>query len=100
MNTPVFPIYFDTFTTAANIGKTKPNIQSIINLPVRTGAGSGSTAAEYELGRFYLNDISRLSGGRARQVKDINDLRVESIGVSSHNRGNSPIGFLTICSIY
>lgn len=79
VNTAVFPIYFDTFTKDVKKAKNNPNLQSILNT-VNFGTAPGLTAAEYELGRFYLNDISQLSGGRARQVKDINDVRAESIG--------------------
>jgi VWFA-related protein len=83
--TSVFPIYFDTLANVPKgliVPKGAPNdviIQSILN-NLKPGIVRGSSAAEYELGRFYLNDISRLSGGRARQVKDINDLSPNNIG--------------------
>lgn len=78
-NTSVFPVYFDTFQK--DIGKAKNNLQlqSILNT-VNNGISPGSTVVEYERGRNYLNDISKLSGGRPRQVRDINNLSAANIG--------------------
>jgi hypothetical protein len=87
--TPVFPVYFDTLASLTK-GSKNANVQSILN-SILSGSvlgstargsrvGGGTTAEEYELGRFYLKDISRLSGGRSWQVKDINDLSANNIG--------------------
>lgn len=58
-NVPVFPIYLDTVLTAASAGQF-PTVFGIKLPPAR-----GSTKEEYELGRYYLTDLLRLSGGRA-----------------------------------
>jgi hypothetical protein len=39
----------------------------------------GSTIDEYEIGKMYLNDISSLSGGRPRAIKDITDTKAENV---------------------
>jgi VWFA-related protein len=87
--TPIFPVYFDTLASLTK-GSKNALAQSILNsimsgsIGGSTARGSmvrgGMTAEEYALGRFYLNDISRLSGGRAWQVKDISDLNANNIG--------------------
>ncbi len=58
-NIPVFPIYLDTVLSAASAGQ-YPTVFGIQLPPAR-----GSTKEEYELGRYYLTDLLRLSGGRA-----------------------------------
>jgi VWFA-related protein len=76
----VFPIYFDTFGGSdPKAAKNNPQLQAILRTLIQ-GSAQGVTAAEYELGKFYLNDISRLSGGRPRAVKDIKTEIVENIG--------------------
>ncbi|HXG84279.1 MAG TPA: VWA domain-containing protein [Pyrinomonadaceae bacterium] len=87
----VFPIYFDTSVinkkATKNSGFFPPNINIAGNAAVLT-------AAEYELGRFYLNDIARLSGGRPQQVKDISDVRPENIGnIGAELRAQYQISF-------
>jgi VWFA-related protein len=72
----VFPVYLDTFVSSArprvngrNIASLPWDVQQVLNsarfsLP-------GSSVAEYELGRFYLNDLVYLSGGRAVDAKSL-----------------------------
>lgn len=75
----VFPVYFDTLGGDPKPVKNSPSIQAILNT-LNIGKAAGATAAEYELGRIYLTDIARLSGGRTQQVKNINDVRAGNIG--------------------
>lgn len=88
-DTSVFPIYFDTFVDSKQSKKTNNNnptnlsriLDSLLLNPqnARIGNSSGTTAAEYEVGRIFLNDIAALSGGRPRQVKDIKDITAANI---------------------
>jgi VWFA-related protein len=84
-DTAVFPIYFDTLADSIQPKKLNNNNARILGSilggiqGIQIGKGAGATEAEYELGRMYLNDISVLSGGRPRQVKDIKDIKAENI---------------------
>jgi hypothetical protein len=68
---PIFPVYFDTFESI-----TQPVIRNggLIsgNFPPITFPRSSieQARADYELGKFYLNDLVALSGGRAFSVDD------------------------------
>ncbi len=83
-NAAVFPIYFDTFDSMLKTSKNnRTNLPGILGAPVIIfGANSAKeTAAEYERGRMYLSDISVLSGGRPRAVKNIAGAeQVDNIG--------------------
>jgi VWFA-related protein len=83
MNASVFPIYFDTFSDIGKITKKTRIIAlgagSNLPFPVSAGQTQGSTVADYELGKLYLIDISIVSGGRSRVVKDITNTRAENV---------------------
>ena len=80
----VFPFYLDTFSNAQRY--------PVINLPggplfgnrlPRPPVGSrtrvGVTKEEYELGFAYLQDLAKLSGGRAFQIKDMAATKVDEL---------------------
>lgn len=80
----VYSIYFNTFIdykqSRNSNGINGMILGSILNSRgIKIGGGAGATAADYELGRMYLADISALSGGRARQIKNIKDIKAENI---------------------
>lgn len=88
-NASVFPIYFDTYSymnsTAKGIALPLgillgyPSGAVTSGKPISTAKGFGSTDAEYEIGKMYLDDISLLSGGRPWIVKDITDTRTNNV---------------------
>jgi VWFA-related protein len=82
-NAMVFPIYFNTFddlTKAVKKNKTPfPSILGGGSLTLPSLLTQGSTAADYEIGKMYLYDISKLSGGRSRVIKNITDKRAEDV---------------------
>jgi VWFA-related protein len=69
---PVYPIYFDTLATASKAMKT--SIIGIIgNQGGKTISVPGASVEDYNLGKQYLNDLVRLSGGWAFAVKSGTD---------------------------
>lgn len=94
MNAAVFTVFFDTFekfdkATKANKMASQGIFGGDLLYPqIFTGTqSSGATAADYEVGKAYLNDISILSGGRSRSAKDIrvtNAENVSNIGEEIH----------------
>lgn len=73
----IYPFYVDTFkfwtknTVRAVPGSVLGTILgSIVNNPAATKSGAITTKEAYELGRNYLNDAARLSGGRTFEVKN------------------------------
>jgi VWFA-related protein len=96
-DTTIFPVYFDTYQrnterlsklpATVNIpltlpppGGRAPIISSgdlpLITLPRTT---KGTRLAEYEQGRFYLNDLIRLSGGRPVRGDELAPGKMESL---------------------
>jgi VWFA-related protein len=72
----VFPVYLDTFVSeprprvsGTNVASLPWDVQQVLNSP--RFSVPGSSEAEYELGRLYLNDLVYLSGGRAIDAKSI-----------------------------
>lgn len=57
----------------------------------RGGAGSGSTRAEYETGRRYLEDLARNSGGRTFEAS--NNLNAAFTGIAEELRRQYTIGY-------
>ena len=62
----VFPVYFNTYESSQTNAAALTAIFPMM-IPRRTVE---MDKAEYELGRFYLSDLLRLSGGHAVVVKD------------------------------
>jgi hypothetical protein len=61
---PIFPIYFDTY--AANQKGLTSAFSQLTGILVPPPAGTrGSTKEDYELARYYLSDLTALSGGHA-----------------------------------
>ena len=57
----------------------------------RGGGGAGSSSAEYETGRRYLEDLARNSGGRAFDAR--NDLNAAFSGIAEELRRQYSIGY-------
>ena len=88
-NVPVFVVYVDTFEHNTKSMKNSGGI--ILSSPIpsitrnfpKSAAGNsvplGSTKVEYEIGKFYLNDIVSLSGGRAVLFKDVADSKNQAL---------------------
>ncbi len=59
--------------------------------PRRGGAGAGSSRAEYETGRRYLEDLARNSGGRMFEAN--NDLDAAFSGIAEELRRQYTVGY-------
>jgi VWFA-related protein len=81
-NVPVFPVYFDTFAGIKQLPANTRRVPDVLLEALRDRyrqRQKGSTVDEYEIGKMYLNDISLLSGGRPRAVKDITDTKAINV---------------------
>ncbi len=72
----IFPVYLDTFVQGpqsrirgGNAASLPWDVRIFGNTP--SVSVPGSSEAEYDLGRLYLNDLVYLSGGRAIDVKSL-----------------------------
>lgn len=61
------------------------------NVRVGRGGGAGSSSAEYETGKRYLEDLARNSGGRAFEAR--NDLNAAFSGIAEELRRQYSIGY-------
>ena len=90
-NTTVFPIYVDTFkagsTSLRNTSSLPPEVRQQIErmLASRTAPSGGNTEQAYEVGRLYLNDLARLSGGRAISLENPLHASMPAIGEQLRN---------------
>jgi VWFA-related protein len=73
---PFFPVYLDTYQNADSFVRKGnfPSNQILQQIFTQNAIGSGQMPdmkEEYALGRFYLDEIAHLSGGRTVAVKDL-----------------------------
>ena len=73
---PFFPVYIDTYQNADNLVRSSnfPTNQILQQIFTQNAIGSGQMPdmkEEYALGRFYLDELAHLSGGRTIAVKDL-----------------------------
>lgn len=73
---PFFPVYIDTYQNAWQTvtNRNSPANQILQQILSQNAIGSGQipdTEEEYALGRFYLDELAHLSGGRTIAVKNL-----------------------------
>lgn len=68
---PIFPVYFDTFEKVAN--PTFRSVGSVSGLPMVNFPRQSSEQMKvmYERGKFYINDLVSLSGGRTISTESL-----------------------------
>jgi VWFA-related protein len=94
----IFPVYFNTFfdEVGGNGGRGGglPNINSG-QIGRTMGAVRGTTAAEYRLGRAYLNDLAAYTGGRLfRAEATPGGLNAAFEGIAEELRRQYNIGYI------
>ena len=71
---PVFPVYFDTFGMVSALpmrGITGVILSGMPILPGSSGNNAALMKEDYERGKFYVNDLAWLSGGRAISAESL-----------------------------
>lgn len=92
----IFPIYFNTFFDAVGGGGGTgiPNVNSG-QIGGILGSQSGMSAAEYRLGRAYLNDLAAYTGGRVfRPEATPGGLTAAFEGIAEELRRQYNIGYV------
>lgn len=106
----IYPIRYDTYQDGGGYGGNFPiprrgggnvgtlgGIIGIIlgggNIPMGGGGSAGSSRAEYETGRRYLEELARNSGGRNFEADSIYNLDAAFTGIAEELRRQYSVGY-------
>jgi VWFA-related protein len=103
----VFPVYLDTFVAGPRPRTNDLKGAALLPWDVRVFLNTasvglpGSSQAEYELGRLYLNDLVYLSGGRAVDAKSLLENKAKvSLTIADEMRKQYYVTFSPVGSAY